>query len=421
MPQNKKIGAVLVIGGGIGGMQASLDLAKSGFKVYLVENKPAIGGVMLQLDKTFPTNDCAMCTMSPRLVDVASEMNIELLTFSCLKGLTGEPGNFRAAIYREPRYVIEERCTGCGDCIQVCPVKLKNKFNMGLGKQKAIDFYSPQCIPNVVAINRERCLKLTKDKCGLCQKTCKREAIDYNQKEEEIILEVGAVIASPGFELFDPTVQSEYGYGRYPNVVTSLEFERILSPSGPYQGSILRPSDGKAPGSIAWIQCFGSRELKRNYCSSVCCMYATKESIITKDHHPEIDCSIFFIDLRAFGKGFDAYYERAQKIGTKYIRARPSSIKEVPGTKNLKIQYQSGTGEIVNEEFNLIVLSAGVQPSRYTRDLAERLNLKLNAHGFCQTSKFSPLSTNKEGIYAAGPFTEPKDIPETVMQASGAA
>ena len=402
-------------------MQASLDLAKSGFKVYLVENKPAIGGVMLQLDKTFPTNDCAMCTMSPRLVDVASEMNIELLTFSCLKGLTGEPGNFRAAIYREPRYVIEERCTGCGDCIQVCPVKLKNKFNMGLGKQKAIDFYSPQCIPNVVAINRERCLKLTKDKCGLCQKTCKREAIDYNQKEEEIILEVGAVIASPGFELFDPTVQSEYGYGRYPNVVTSLEFERILSPSGPYQGSILRPSDGKAPGSIAWIQCFGSRELKRNYCSSVCCMYATKESIITKDHHPEIDCSIFFIDLRAFGKGFDAYYERAQKIGTKYIRARPSSIKEVPGTKNLKIQYQSGTGEIVNEEFNLIVLSAGVQPSRYTRDLAERLNLKLNAHGFCQTSKFSPLSTNKEGIYAAGPFTEPKDIPETVMQASGAA
>ena len=282
MPQNKKIGAVLVIGGGIGGMQASLDLAKSGFKVYLVENKPAIGGVMLQLDKTFPTNDCAMCTMSPRLVDVASEMNIELLTFSCLKGLTGEPGNFRAAIHREPRYVIEERCTGCGDCIQVCPVKLKNKFNMGLGKQKAIDFYSPQCIPNVVAINRERCLKLTKDKCGLCQKTCKREAIDYNQKEEEIILEVGAVIASPGFELFDPTVQSEYGYGRYPNVVTSLEFERILSPSGPYQGSILRPSDGKAPGSIAWIQCFGSRELKRNYCSSVCCMYATKQRLSRK-------------------------------------------------------------------------------------------------------------------------------------------
>ncbi|MCL6088509.1 MAG: FAD-dependent oxidoreductase, partial [Actinobacteria bacterium] len=257
--------------------------------------------------------------------------------------------------------------------------------------------------------------------CLECVDVCKLEAINHEMTEEFINLDVGAIILSPGYELFDANTKLELGYGRYPNVVTGIEFERILSASGPFSGKVLRPSDKLSPKKIAFIQCVGSREVGREYCSSVCCMYATKEAIIAKEHEHDIECTIFFVDMRAFGKGFDAYYERAKQIGVRYIRCRPSSIKEVPGTKNLKIQYQADDGGIIIEEFDLVVLSTGFQPPNGVKDISEKFGIKLNEYNFCETSIFEPVKSTREGIYPCGPFIEPKDIPETVMEASGAA
>ena len=885
---NKKIGSAMVVGGGIGGMQAALDLAESGIKVYLVENKPCIGGVMSQLDKTFPTNDCAMCTMSPRLVEIGRHKDIEIITLSDVENIEGEPGNFKVTLKKKARYIDEARCTGCSECQDVCPIEISDEYNMNLINAKAVYRLYPQAIPNTFAIkklgqapcrfscpigqraegyialirgkryedayrtirrdnpfpsvcgrvcvhpcekactrgevdepvsimrlkrfvadwvyehnpdlkgleeeypplfsekiavigsgssgltcaydlvkrgysvtvfeaedkaggmmalsipayrlpkdilegeinlikkagvkietnskvtelnslkadfnaiylaigcqknqslriegedlegvmpgldflkevNRGRevklgekvavigggnvamdsvrtalrlgakeafivyrrsraempaseeeiqeveeegikihflsapnrikgvdgkvdkleCVKMelgppddtgrrrpiriegseftidvdnviaaigqvpdttylkdqveittfgtlkvdsetlettsagifaggdvvsgpatvveaiasghkaadridkflrgeevkeeeieftkvelseeeikrkikSKEKrqkpkslpvdkrkanfeevhqvyteeeaiaeanrcleCGICSEclmcveACKAEAIDHSMPKEELLeLDVGAVILAPGYEIFDANLKQELGYDRYQNVITALEFERILSASGPFQGKILRPSDNSHPKRIAFIQCVGSREVDRNYCSSVCCMYATKEAIIAKEHEPDIECTIFFIDLRAFGKGFDAYYERAKELGIRYIRCRPSSIKEVPQTKNLKIQYQAEDGEIKVEEFDLVSLSTGLQPPKSAKDLSEKFGIKLNEHNFCYTSPFSPVSSTRDGIYVCGPFTEPKDIPESVMQASGAA
>ena len=257
--------------------------------------------------------------------------------------------------------------------------------------------------------------------CLECVDVCKLEAIDHEMPDKFIDLDVGAIILSPGYELFDANKKLELGYGRFPNVITGIEFERILSASGPFSGKVLRPSDKLHPKKIAFVQCVGSREVGREYCSSVCCMYATKEAIIAKEHEHDIECTVFFIDMRAFGKGFDAYYERAKQLGVRYIRCRPSSIKEVPSTKNLKIQYQTGDGEIKNEEFDLIVLSTGFQPLKDAKDISDKFGIKLNEYNFCETSIFEPVESTRDGIYACGPFIEPKDIPETVMEASAAA
>ena len=269
----------------------------------------------------------------------------------------------------------------------------------------------------------ERCLACARCcECRECEKACEAEAIIHEEEREEWVnLNVGAIILAPGYELFNPEIKAELGYGRFPNVITSLEFERILSASGPFSGEILRPYDRKKPEKIAFIQCVGSREVGANYCSSVCCMYATKEAIIVKEHHPETDISIFFIDLRAFGKGFEAYYERAKGAGIKYIRCKPSSIKEVPGTKDLRIQYQNEAGEMVVGQFDLVILSCGLRPPSAARELAEGFGLELNEFGFCQTGLLSPVETSQEGVYACGLFTGPKDIPETVMEGSAAA
>ncbi|MBU0600631.1 FAD-dependent oxidoreductase, partial [bacterium] len=275
----------MVIGGGIAGMQASLDLTDAGFKVYLVEDSPAIGGRMAQLDKTFPTNDCSMCIMSPRLVDVAANLNIELLTLSEVTEISGESGNFMVTVQKRPRYVNEERCTGCGTCATKCPVKVPDEFNLGAATRKAIYVKYPQAVPLKYAIDNKNCLRLAKDKkCGLCEKFCDARAIDFSQSEERIEINVGGIVLAPGFETIPAQVREEYGYGYYPNVVTSLEFERYLSASGPTAGHVQRPSDKKEPKKVAWIQCVGSRDDQRKYCSSVCCMYATKEAIIAKDH-----------------------------------------------------------------------------------------------------------------------------------------
>jgi len=271
-----KIGAVLIVGGGIGGMQASLDLADSGFKVYLVDKSPTIGGVMAQLDKTFPTNDCSMCIMAPKLVTCGRHLNIETITCATITGISGEPGNFEVEISQAPRLINIDKCTGCGVCARSCPVSVIDEYNERLSERAAIFIKYPQAVPLAYMIDREKCVG-----CGLCENLCLANAIVYDEKERTRTLRVGAVILAPGFDEFDAKIKSEYGYGRYANVLIGTEFERILSASGPYRGHVLRPSDGDIPARIAFIQCVGSRDSTcgGDYCSSVCCMFATKEAV----------------------------------------------------------------------------------------------------------------------------------------------
>ena len=418
---NKKIGSALVVGGGIGGMQAALDLAGSGVKVYLVDKKPAIGGVMSQLDKTFPTNDCAMCTMAPRLVEIGRHKDIEIITLAEVEKVEGVAGNFTVLIDKKARYVDESACTGCGTCVSKCPKSVPNLYNEGLDKRHAMHILYPQAVPNKPSIDKDNCLYFKTGKCKLCEKACQAKAINFDQKDEKIELQVGAILLAPGFELFDARVKEEYGLGRYPNVITSRAFERILSPSGPYSGKVLRPSDNTPPRRIAFIQCVGSRDFERDYCSSVCCMYATKEAIIAKEHAEGLECDIFFMDLRAFSKGFEEYYQRAKGLGVNYIRCRVPSVKEVPGTGNLMVTYLTGDEKKASCEYGMVILSVGMQPPADARGIAEKLGIALNEFSFCRTSSLSPVGTTREGVYVAGPFSEPKDIPETVTQASGAA
>jgi len=326
-------------------------------------------------------------------------------------------------------------CITCGACKVVCPMDagllseitlneprpIMSEYDMGLSPRSSIYIPFPQAIPKVAVIDRDTCMHFLKDACKSCENFCEAGAIDYEQQDEFEEVDVGAVVLSPGFEQFNPDLKKELGYGRYPNVVSSLQFERLLSASGPYMGEILRLSDQKHPKKIAWIQCVGSREVERNYCSSVCCMYATKEAIMAKEHAPNLDCTIFFIDMRAFGKGFDAYYERAKELGVRYIRCYPSSVKEVPGTKDLRITYQKDDGEITTEEFDIVVLSTGIRPPKEVRQLAEKFDIELDKHGFAETQGFAPVETSRPGVYVCGPFSGPKDIPETVMEASAGA
>jgi len=413
-----KVGAILVVGGGIAGIQASLDLADSGFKVYLLDESPSIGGTMTQLDKTFPTNDCAMCILAPKLVTAGRHPNIELIMGAEIKSAEGEEGHFQVLLVRKPRYIDEEKCTGCGVCARKCPVEAIDEFNEGLGERSAIYVKYPQAVPLVYAIDRCKCIG-----CGTCQEVCKIGAVQYDEKEKEITLDIGSIILAPGFEEFNPKLKGEYGHGRYSNVVSSIEFERILSASGPYGGLVLRPSDGKVPRKIAFIQCVGSRDTKlgNNYCSSACCMYAIKEAIIAKEHNPDLQCTIYFMDVRAYGKEFDAYYNRAEEeYGVKFVRSRISHVKEVPGSQNLLVNYVEDENP-KTEEVNLVVLSVGMRPPKHAEELAKALNIELNKYNFCSTQTFSPLETSKPGIYVCGAFSSPKDIPESVAQASGAA
>ena len=413
------VGAVLVVGGGVGGIQASLDLAESGFKVYLIDASPSIGGIMARLDKTFPTNDCAMCILSPKLVDCGRHRNVEVLTYSEVTGVAGKAGNFTISIREWARYVDGEKCTGCGLCAEYCPVSAIDHFNGGLSERAAIYIDYPQAVPLTYVIDREKCIG-----CGLCENICLAEAVTYSDQEKTSRLKVGAIILAPGADEFDASMKSAYGYGHYPNVVTSTEFERILSASGPFRGRVQRPSDGDIPAKIAFIQCVGSRDLScgNGYCSSVCCMYATKEAVIAKEHENRVDPTIFYMDMRAYGKDFDKYIERAKnEYGVRFIRCRIASIQEDAETQDLKIRYETEEGAISQEDFNLVVLSIGFQPSAKVKELAGRVGVRLNEYGFCETDEFHPLETSKPGVFVCGMFSSPKDIPETVTQASAAA
>ncbi len=417
--KNHPVGAVMVVGGGIGGMQAALDLVESGYFVYLVDSSPAIGGVMAQLDKTFPTNDCSMCIMSPKLVECGRHLNIRVITHADVESVEGEPGHFSVTLNRKPRYIRSDQCTGCGECAKHCPVTAIDTYNEKLSQRAAIYIQYPQAIPKVYLIDREQCIG-----CGLCERVCLARAVDYSDKQQVEKIEVGSVILATGYEMFDARLRPEFGYGVFPNVVTSIEFERLLSATGPHRGHLLRPSDGTIPEKVAFIQCVGSRNVNcgNGYCSSVCCMYATKEAIIAKEHVHFVKPTIFFMDVRAYGKGFDAYYESAKtKYGIRFIRCMVSKIRESLKTKNLLVTYMNDEGKLVEEEFELVVLSVGMVPSQETVEMAKRIGVELESHGFCKTTTFEPTSTTRKGIYVCGAFQEPKDIPETVAQASAAA
>ena len=418
----------MVVGGGIAGVQTSLDLADSGYYVYLVEKSPAIGGVMSQLDKTFPTNDCSMCILSPKLVDCGKNLNIELLTLSEIESISGEAGDFLVKVIKHPRYVDLNKCIGCGICAQKCPVKIPNEYDAGLSTRKAIYVKYPQAVPLKYVIDGKSCLRIAKGKkCGVCVKVCKRDAINFEDKEEKVDINVGAIVLASGFSPFDPAVYDTYGYGKYPNVVTSVEFERILSASGPTKGVLSKPSNKKHPEKIAWLQCVGSRDqkhCKNTYCSAVCCMYAIKEAVIAKEHAVHtLDTAIFFMDMRTYGKEFERYFNRAQREqGVRFIRSRIHTIDPVKdGGDTLRLVFADENGQIREEEFDMVVLSVGLKPAKDVVELARRLGINLNEHNFCETDRFKPVKTSREGIFVCGALQGPKDIPHSVMEASAAA
>jgi len=413
--------AGLVIGGGIAGVQAALDLADQGFTVYLVEKNPSIGGRMAQLDKTFPTLDCAACIMTPKMVDAGRHKNIKLLTFSEVKAISRKGKNFLVKILRKPRYVDETKCTGCGACAQLCPVEVPNDFDERMGVRNAIYVPFPQAVPLIYTVDKENCLE-----CDLCKNVCGVNAVDYEQKPQEIEIEVGAIIVTTGFNLFDSRKKEEYGYGVYDNIITGLALERLLSASGPTGGHVVRPSDGKIPKKVAFIQCVGSRDEKsgNTYCSRVCCMYATKEAELVKEHVPGVDVKIYYMDIRAFGKGFEEFYQRAkEEFKINYVKGRVAEITEDPNTKNLLIRAENiELGEPIEDEVDMVVLSSGLVPAA-TNDLEKILPIKRGEDGFFVTAnpKVDPVTTSVEGVFIAGVAEGPKDIPDAVTQASAAA
>ena len=417
--------SALVIGGGIAGIQASLDLADRDIHVYLVEKDPTIGGKMCRLDKTFPTNDCSACILSPKMADCNGHPNIDTLSYSEVVKVEGKAGDFKVTVRKKPRYVNPDECTGCGDCIAKCPTKnIPDEFEYGLTTRKAIYIPHAQAVPRVALIDPNYCKKILNDKCGICIKQCGKGAIHYDDKEEMITLDIGSIICATGFQTWNAKVATEYGYGRYQNVVTAMEFERIMCASGPDRGHIMVPSSGEDPKKIAFIQCCGSRSEKKGwkkYCSSVCCMYATKQAMITKEHL-DVQEDIFFMDIRSYGKEFEAYMHRAEdeyKINL-YRGARVANVEEDPKTKQLHISYTDAKGDAQIGVYDIVVLSIGLNPPDGAQEFANVIGINLNEYGFCDTSVFKPLETSREGVFVTGAFAAPKDIPTSVAEACGA-
>lgn len=408
----------LVIGGGIAGIQTALDLAEQGFEVYLVEKDVSLGGHMAQLDKTFPTMDCSICILGPKMVDVTKHERIKVFTYSEVEEINGYVGNFRVKIRKKARFV-NENCTACGVCTRFCPVEVPNEFDLGLAKRKAIYVSFPQAVPMMYTIDTEHCIG-----CGLCRAVCEPEAIDISQKDEIVEVDVGTIIIATGYELYDASRVKEYGYGRYENVITSLEFERLINASGPTEGKLIRISDRKEPEKIVFVQCVGSRSERANpYCSGICCMYTLKHAQQIKEKNSEAEVYILYMDLRAVGKGYEEFYWRAKNLGVEFIRGRPSKILEDEKTGNLRIFVENTTaGRNMEIEAELVVLAPAIIP-RNIEKIKKMLNLTSSPDGFLMEAhaKLRPVDTLTSGVFLAGCAQSPKDIPSSVAQGSAAA
>ncbi len=418
----------LVVGGGISGIQAALKVADSGNKVYLVEREPSIGGHMAQLDKTFPTLDCSACILTPRMTQVGSHPNIELLTYSEVEEVSGFIGNFRVKVRKKARYVDEEKCNSCGLCQMKCPWQVSSEFEAGLGKRKAIYTPFPQAVPNVPVIDLEHCVYFLKGTCRACEKVCEVGAIDFEQQDETLEIEVGSIILATGFSLFDPTPIYQYGYGRLDNVVTSLEFERMVNSAGPTEGNIIL-KDGTSPQNIAIIHCVGSRDEKyHDYCSRVCCMYSMKFGHLVREHLPQAKVYEFYIDVRSFGKGFEEFYNRVQSEGVTFIRGRPAEVTNVAETPEeegkLIVQFEDTLLGLQRRlPVDMVVLSCALEPQPDAGDIGRIFNISSSADGFFleRHPKLDPVTAMTDGIFIAGCCQGPKDIPDSIAQAQAAA
>jgi len=418
---------VLIVGGGITGIEAALQIADSGKKVYLVEKEPSIGGYMARFDKTFPTLDCAACILTPKMVSVGQHPNIELLTYSDVTDFSGYVGNFTARIRKRPRYIDEEKCTGCGQCEQKCPLSVPSEFDCGLGKRKAIYRPFPQAVPGTPVIDREHCLYFTKGVCKVCVKFCPKGAIDFEQKEKFVEVPVGSAILATGFDVFDGARIKEYGYGRLPNVITSLEFERLTHASGPTGGKVTL-KNGSTPESVAIIHCVGSRDHNYNeYCSRVCCMYSLKTAHLVREK-TEGKVYEFYIDMRAFGKGYEEFYKRLLEENVTFIRGRVAEVTNVSETTSEKgklvvVAEDTLLGIVRRVPVDMVILSVGLEPRRDAVDVAHKFSISRSKDGFFleKHPKLAPVSTAVDGVFVAGACQGPKDIPDSVAQGAAAA
>ncbi len=415
----------LVIGAGIAGMQAALDIANAGFEVVLVERQPSIGGHMLQLSETFPTLDCAQCILTPRTVEVGQHPRIRLYTYAEVDRVEGKAGRFRVRIRRLPAYVNWDLCTGCGLCQEKCPAKTSSEFEGGVGLRKAIYTLSPQAVPKKPVIDPASCIYFLRGKCRACEKLCPTKAIDFEQRETFVEEEVGAIVVATGFDLYPSAELGEYGAGKIPDVLTGLQFERLLSASGPTAGQILRPSDGRIPKEVVFIQCVRSRDPERGvpYCSRICCMYTAKHATLYKHRVPDGQAYIFYIDIRSAGKNYEEFIRRAmEEDGVLYIRGKVSRVFAQDG-KVVVWGADTLSGRPVEIAADLVVLATALVPDPDAHRLAEVLGLELDADGFFreQEANLRPMETDRPGIFLAGAAQSPKDIPDAVAQAGGAA
>jgi heterodisulfide reductase subunit A len=414
----------MVIGGGVAGMQAALDIANQGYHVVLVEKTPSIGGVMAMLDKTFPTLDCSACILTPRLSEVSHHPSIDLLTYSEVKGISGQAGDFRVQVLKKARGVLIDKCSGCGECVPHCPIQVKNEFDQNLGYRKAIYIGFPQNTPLAYTIDKEHCIR-----CELCVKSCDREAIDLDMEDEIVEIPVGAIVISTGYELFDVSQYHRLGYGRFKNVINALEYERLINASGPTGGKLMRLSDGKIPRSIGFVQCVGARDVKKGvpYCSRVCCMYGTKNAVMAKELlHDLVKCvTIYYADIRAYGKGFEEFLTMAkERFGIKFMRGRVGEVEEDSKTENLTVWVENTeTGDLLKQEHEMLVLCPGILPPKGLKELGEYVGLKLGVDGFIPITypASNPVDTDVPGVFVAGCAESAKDIPDSVAAGSAAA
>jgi len=415
----------LVIGGGVAGIQAALDMADAGYKVYLVERTGSIGGRMAQIDKTFPTMDCSICILAPKMSEAGRHPNIGLLTLSQVQEVSGHIGNFKVKVLKKARYVTDE-CTGCGDCIEACPQLAPDEFEAGLSIRRAIHIPFAQAVPSKYLIDMSQCLNNQGIvACDRCFQACEHKCINFADRDEVLELDVGTIVVATGVDVYDPTPLTELGYGRFPNVITTLEFERLINAGGPSGGELIRPSDRNRPRRVAFLQCIGSRSKRSNpYCSNVCCMNTIKDSLLIKEHWPDTDIYVFYIDIRAFGKGFEDLFQRARREGVTFIRGVPGEIIEDVKTENLTLLGENTLlGSHYNYTMDMAILSVGIKPRRDSDVIQRMLNLSTDTDGFYMEAhpKLRPVDTTTGGVFLAGAAEGPKDIKDSVTQASAAA